>query len=700
MAACVSETIPDTLKDQNIWVLWRYEFRENRGNGGKWTKVPISVEPTRFGHARSNAPSTWTNFETVWREYANAPHRWGIGVMLRDGLCGGDLDDSIVTTPDGLITLKPWAQDIVREINTYTEVSPSGTGVKFLFNGSFEELAKEVGVEAGRLRRRKKVDPKVPDLGEMEFYDHSSPRFFTVTGHHYPSTPRVVESRQAAFTRTYTRVFAPELVSTKEAKTKERDRATLSATCSRVDVADEEVVRAIRESSQAARFERLYSGNIDEHGGDHSQADLALCSILAFWCGRDPERIDRLFRTSGLYRDKWDRQDYRDRTIARALEGREDFYQWGNGDEEGDLEAVVGRWDGNPTEPRKAHSEPPGGIPYDPATFARQDLLNLLEIKRKAETVERVWLAEGWLQAGHLSVMSGREKRGKSTAAYDLMTALLTGQKWLNYVPCVRCPVLLLDYENPVDYVWTNLQRMIDQRGGDYQEISDWYGQIDPDLIRDVASPLVAEYALAKIDQMGAKTGAKSGLVVVDTAAPAWTELFEDPNWTNVNTQVRKALEIGQTIARRSGWHVQIVYHDNKSGTGASGSYEWYGTPDVFLRFERELEDPKGYLSITGRLLDPPCPLEFERRHYLLHARKKGHDQAQRQMEADNQEYLDFVYTLPLGEENALNKSAIEDLYTGKLKRVAVRGYLERATSTGLIQSKRLATKNAVIYWR
>lgn len=54
--------------------------------------------------------------------------------------------------------------------------------------------------------------------------------------------------------------------------------------------------------------------------GDHSAADLALCSRLAKYT-RDPDRLDRLFRRLGLYRPKWGRADYRGRTLARALGG-------------------------------------------------------------------------------------------------------------------------------------------------------------------------------------------------------------------------------------------------------------------------------------------------------------------------------------------------------------------------------------------
>lgn len=65
-----------------------------------------------------------------------------------------------------------------------------------------------------------------------------------------------------------------------------------------------------------------------------SEADLALCSILAFWTQGDAARIDRLFRQSGLMREKWERADYRERTINLALDQRAYYdpnYRKGNG---------------------------------------------------------------------------------------------------------------------------------------------------------------------------------------------------------------------------------------------------------------------------------------------------------------------------------------------------------------------------------
>ena len=66
------------------------------------------------------------------------------------------------------------------------------------------------------------------------------------------------------------------------------------------------------------QFARLWHGDISGYPS-HSEADLALCAMLAFWCGPDPERIDRLFQQSKLYRAKWHRRHYADgRTYGAA----------------------------------------------------------------------------------------------------------------------------------------------------------------------------------------------------------------------------------------------------------------------------------------------------------------------------------------------------------------------------------------------
>ena len=69
-----------------------------------------------------------------------------------------------------------WAWEIIREINSYTEISPSGTGIRIFCYG--------------------KLPPGRRKNGNVEMYDESSPKYLTITGHHVPGTPRTLEWRQ------------------------------------------------------------------------------------------------------------------------------------------------------------------------------------------------------------------------------------------------------------------------------------------------------------------------------------------------------------------------------------------------------------------------------------------------------------------------------------------------------------------------
>ena len=73
------------------------------------------------------------------------------------------------------------------------------------------------------------------------------------------------------------------------------------------------------EGQRGRDFRTLFSGDISAYGSQ-SEADEALCVLLAFWCDRDQGQMDRIFRQSGLYRLKWERQDYRVRTLTHACE--------------------------------------------------------------------------------------------------------------------------------------------------------------------------------------------------------------------------------------------------------------------------------------------------------------------------------------------------------------------------------------------
>jgi hypothetical protein len=151
--------------------------------------------------------------------------------------------------------------------------------------------------------------------GRVELYD--ADRFFVTTGD--AITPPEIEERQRQVERLTEAIFP-----------KPKESATTSAhqNVEGVGVDDHELLERARRAKNGAKFQALYdAGDASGYASD-SEADLALCDLLAFWAGPDPARIDQLFRGSARMREKWERADYRERTIDKALSGMTEFYPW------------------------------------------------------------------------------------------------------------------------------------------------------------------------------------------------------------------------------------------------------------------------------------------------------------------------------------------------------------------------------------
>ncbi len=142
--------IPDELKNYPNWVCYQLE---DIGKP-KLNKVPYN--PKTGNKASCADPKTWGTFEQVIKAYQTGIYN-GIGFEFskNDPYCGIDLDSCV---KDGKIL--PWAQKIIDQFNSYTEYSPSGTGIHIIIK------AKKPG------KRCKK--------GDIEIYDHH--RYLTITG--------------------------------------------------------------------------------------------------------------------------------------------------------------------------------------------------------------------------------------------------------------------------------------------------------------------------------------------------------------------------------------------------------------------------------------------------------------------------------------------------------------------------------------
>jgi putative DNA primase/helicase len=293
--------IPAELRDRAQWVLWCYESRD-----GKWTKVPY--QPRDPGkRARHNDPSTWGTFLRAVSVFRGSNGRFdGVGYVFSedDPYCGVDADNSI--GPDGEILA--WAAPILDPLEGgYREISPSGKGIKAIVRATLP----------GKGTRRNGFGPD--GKGAVEVYDRT--RFFTTTGDTLDATVATIEDRSGAILELYR-----QLTVKRKGRGREAERTGPAP-----DLADDdELIRKARSARNGAKFTALFDrGDTSGYDGDDSSADCALCTLLGFWTGDDPGRIERLFGRSALgRRDKWTgRADYRAMTIARALEGRTEFYE-------------------------------------------------------------------------------------------------------------------------------------------------------------------------------------------------------------------------------------------------------------------------------------------------------------------------------------------------------------------------------------
>lgn len=289
-----TETIPDSLKDRPQWIVWRIIERN-----GKPDKPPFDHRSDRPGDVRD--PSIHMAFGLAVVE-AERFDGIGFAFNLGDPFCGIDLDDCF----DAEGILEPWAERIVFGLMSYTERSPSGTGLHVIVRGRLPDGA-----------RNKLTGLGAEGKGKIEFYDRA--RYFTVTGDHFDGTPATIEDRQEELSAFHREAFPPESTSGRKAEPKPHD------------LSDDGIVERARRAVNGGRFVSLFDrGDTGPYHGDDSRADLALCSHLAFWAGGAVDVMDRLFRQSALFRPKWDekrgQQTYGERTLSRALEGMRGYY--------------------------------------------------------------------------------------------------------------------------------------------------------------------------------------------------------------------------------------------------------------------------------------------------------------------------------------------------------------------------------------
>lgn len=283
--------IPEELKKYNHWVCWKFMTVN-----GRRTKMPIN--PLTGNRAMANNPRTWSSYKDA---VEMSKYYDGVGFVFsrNDPFIGIDIDHCI--NENG--KMAEYAEKIMKECGSYAELSPSGTGVHIIGKGSMVE---------GMTGRRTTL---------IEMYETN--RFFTVTGQqmgHFndvkdiqPTVNRICEEY---FTKTPVR--------------KEMDKGTwdkmMGFEQSAFNTDDKSFLENVLfKQKNGAVLKQMYEGENPLFGGDASRNDLYFCNQCNWANGNNIEQTDRIMRSSGRMREKWDRKHwanghtYGQETLKKAI---------------------------------------------------------------------------------------------------------------------------------------------------------------------------------------------------------------------------------------------------------------------------------------------------------------------------------------------------------------------------------------------
>lgn len=297
------DLIPEELKSVKKWICWRGEYDPKHPE--KPRKIPIN--PHTGGRASSTDPGTWTTFEHAVmksRRYS------GIGFVFDgSGYFGIDIDNKsqelkafLDGDTDNIIG------EFIHTMKSYTERSQSGTGIHIICKGHLPE---------GRRRN-----------GNVEMYDNG--RFFVFTGDICAEYADIVYGSETV------KPLYQKYIAEPEPQGKKYSGGQILPVSAHLSV-DDIIEKAMR-SKSGEKFTALMRGDISGYTS-LSEADMALCNILAFWCSGDIASMDAIYRKSGLFRPKWDRRQcgstYGMLTLEKAIRECQTLYSGNSSSSEG-----------------------------------------------------------------------------------------------------------------------------------------------------------------------------------------------------------------------------------------------------------------------------------------------------------------------------------------------------------------------------
>ncbi|ASH35207.1 phage/plasmid primase, P4 family [Listeria monocytogenes] len=327
------EQIPDELKKLKQWCAFQLVWDEERG---KNKKIPMNANTGAYGNSVDER--TWADFETALASLEKYQFD-GLGFYFKAPYFGVDIDNIKDDIQDYLYgNTENIAGEFIQTLASYTEYSVSGTGIHIIAKGEFPEGG-----------RRK---------GNIEMYPDG--RFFVMTGQVIDNYRQVNEATSAI------KILHEKYIGKTEntSLTKHQNSSN--------NLSESEILEKAYNSKNGPYFKTLYEGNWEAYYASQSDADLAFANMLAFWTAADYDKMDVIFRDSGLMRDKWDQKrgqnTYGQITLGKAISGCSEIYS-----------------------PKQSDNS------YNISLNSRKNLAQLLNERRKKELEK---LKEEWLISG------------------------------------------------------------------------------------------------------------------------------------------------------------------------------------------------------------------------------------------------------------------------------------------------------------
>ena len=278
------DTLPADVRSRGRFCLWRFEWVK-----GDARKVPYTAAEKK---AKVNQDADFCSYQDVLERYRKGDFN-GIGLKICNGIDAIDIDHCVVKGK-----ISDFALSVIESLDSYTEFSPSGTGIRILFDGEGQTYDPLDFYSNNR------------ELGLEIYLSGTSNRFVTLTGNVIHE--KALEKRGDVVAEVMARYMR---------KNKGSGRILMAPRMNPLGSyeggSDAEVLQKAFSAKNGSLFRGLFDGEMMGYSSK-SEGDAALAMMLLYWTNHDLEQTKRILRESERFRKKFERKDYLERTVSNA----------------------------------------------------------------------------------------------------------------------------------------------------------------------------------------------------------------------------------------------------------------------------------------------------------------------------------------------------------------------------------------------